>query len=698
VVVLERLFPGGSIKPSFTDRFKGAINKVRPGQEWTNPVAPSHFKATIQQIPGFRVEDKAENAGMCEASVLFADIDGIDAWNAGRESKDKCDLMDMVHRTFRMLAKKHGISQIDMSGECFVVIKGSKGVDDNHAAALTHFACDCRKTVGEKFKALQARGIAIRFGIHTGHVQQGEVGEERSRYQLVGDTIDIAYQMLSSSRAGKIHISVDTAELLNLAGKGDWLVPREDLVLVKGKGEMSTFWIRHKACLASSEPPDLLWGSDASSQASVTSFDDIDNWESQNMAEFQTRENKFQAVIERTVQVLLPYLKKIQAKRNAQKTLNASQYGGSNDVNMDNSIIDEARDVLLMPPFDSRVAALMTHSEMLDLPEEVEEQLRLYITSIVSTYKPNDFHNIEHAAHVCLTMDKMIKKLLAPESQDVYVDFGGKPRSAESIAFDLENRSFGLASDPLAQFSLLFASLVHDVDHVGVSNQQLIKEGSPIASLYRNQSVAEQNSVDISWWLLMTPNFADLRTAIYENGSEMQRFRQILVNTIIATDVMDRDMKIHRDSCWKKSFEGGGSKDISPNQLRDLKATMIAEHLMQAADHSHTMQSYRNFLKWNQRLFDETCTAYHAGRAEKDPTTWWYVGELAFFDKFVIPLTLRLKESGVFGSSGQEYLNNALQNRKLWASNGKKIVHDMKERFNRRVVSAQHDTIEFYTD
>ena len=263
--------------------------------------------------------------------------------------------------------------------------------------------------------------------------------------------------------------------------------------------------------------------------------------------------------------------------------------------------------------------------EIPDLPEEIEKQLQLYITSIVTTYRSNEFHNIEHAAHVCLTMDKMIKQLLlAPERQDVYVDFGGKPWSAESIAFNLENRSFGLASDPLAQFSLLLASLVHDVNHVGVTNQQLIKEGSPIASLYRNQSVAEQNSVDISWWLMMTPNFADLRMAIYASGSEMQRFRQILVNTIIATDIMDREMKMHRDRCWKKAFEGGG-RDMSRNQLRDLKATMIAEHLIQAADHSHTMQSFQTFLKWNHRFFDETYTAYHAGRADKDPTTWWYM-------------------------------------------------------------------------
>lgn len=37
--------------------------------------------------------------------------------------------------------------------------------------------------------------------------------------------------------------------------------------------------------------------------------------------------------------------------------------------------------------------------------------------------------------------------------------------------------SAGISSDPLSQFAVVFGALIHDVDHVGVSNAQLIKEG-----------------------------------------------------------------------------------------------------------------------------------------------------------------------------------------------------------------------------
>ncbi|KAG7360521.1 3'5'-cyclic nucleotide phosphodiesterase [Nitzschia inconspicua] len=109
-------------------------------------------------------------------------------------------------------------------------------------------------------------------------------------------------------------------------------------------------------------------------------------------------------------------------------------------------------------------------------------------------------------------------------------------------------KTFSMGSDPLDPFALIFAAMVHDVDHVGVSNQQLIKESSPIASLYKNRSDAR--------------------------------------------------------------------------------------------------------------------------RADVDPATQWYNAELAFFDKFLIPLLRRLKNSGVFGGYGEVYLKNASDNRDHWKSQG----------------------------
>ena len=61
----------------------------------------------------------------------------------------------------------------------------------------------------------------------------------------------------------------------------------------------------------------------------------------------------------------------------------------------------------------------------------------------------------------------------------------------------------------------------------------MIKEGNPLASRYKEKSIAEQNSVDLCWNLLMQAKYKDLRKAIYANDEELQRFRQLVVNVVM---------------------------------------------------------------------------------------------------------------------------------------------------------------------
>jgi hypothetical protein len=49
--------------------------------------------------------------------------------------------------------------------------------------------------------------------------------------------------MESNGLRVKIQISQETADLLYAAGKADWIVPRDDRVNAKGKGELKTYWL-----------------------------------------------------------------------------------------------------------------------------------------------------------------------------------------------------------------------------------------------------------------------------------------------------------------------------------------------------------------------------------------------------------------------------------------------------------------------
>jgi 3'5'-cyclic nucleotide phosphodiesterase len=161
---------------------------------------------------------------------------------------------------------------------------------------------------------------------------------------------------------------------------------------------------------------------------------------------------------------------------------------------------------------------------------------------------------------------------------------------------------------------------------------------------YSNQSVAEQHSLDTAWNILMGDQFDTLRRYLFVSQSELLRFRQIVVNVVLATDIFDSKLGELRRRRWEVAFCSGcgGKPSITNSNDRgnpsnsDLRATIIIEHIIQASDVSHTMQHWHVYRKWNERLFEEVYQAYREGRMDKDPSEGWYKGELGFFDHYVV--------------------------------------------------------------
>lgn len=149
----------------------------------------------------------------------------------------------------------------------------------------------------------------------------------------------------------------------------------------------------------------------------------------------------------------------------------------------------------------------------------------------------------------------------------------------------------------------------------------------------------------------------------------------------MSTDIVDKDLKELRNGRWDRAFNkaAGEVPEEDPRDQINRKATIVIEHIIQASDIAHTMQHWHVYRKWNQRLFEELYVAFLNGRMDKDPADFWYKGEFGFFDFYIIPLTKKLKDCGVFGVSSDEYLNYALKNREEWESKGQAVVAEMVE-------------------
>jgi hypothetical protein len=288
-------------------------------------------------------------------------------------------------------------------------------------------------------------------------------------------------------------------------------------------------------------------------------------------------------------------------------------------------------------------------------------------------YRTNHFHNFEHASHVAASVRKLLSRIVSLD--DSANGLQGQRSFADVDLVDLAGHSYGITSDPLTQFAVVFSAIIHDLDHPGVPNSQLAHN----AQIYK-KSVAEQNSVDLAWGLFMSSDYSDLRACIYSNPEELKRFRQLVVNTGMARDICDKELQALRLARWETAFSDN-PVDENAEDDEDRKATIAIEHLIQASHVSHTMQHWQNYKQWNEKFFMEMYSAYRTGRAESDPSQGWYKGEIGFFDFYVIPLAKKLESCGVFGVSSHEYLNYAIANREEWERDGEQIVKEYQEKY-----------------
>ena len=104
----------------------------------------------------------------------------------------------------------------------------------------------------------------------------------------------------------------------------------------------------------------------------------------------------------------------------------------------------------------------------------------LKISDVITSLQHHSFHNFEHASHVTQSTSKLLKRIVLSDEAESLA-------SAKVTAWELHTYSHGLASDCLSQFALVFCALIHDVDHPGVPNFQLVEEQTNIAKFYKNK-------------------------------------------------------------------------------------------------------------------------------------------------------------------------------------------------------------------
>ena len=219
-------------------RFKGANARSFIMEAFPRRIAQA-------MLEGRRIEPVSKE----RVSLFFSDIVGFTEISSTMQACKVADMLTRLFKRFDQLAVLHGVEKIDTVGDSYIAATNfAHERSSDHAARLANFAIDAmqaaQETLVDEDDPHTHGHVQLRIGMHCGPVTGSVIGLQSLKYTLLGDAVNTASRMESTSEPGRIQCSEATATLLmEQAGDGLALNTREGGIFVKGKGHMQTFWL-----------------------------------------------------------------------------------------------------------------------------------------------------------------------------------------------------------------------------------------------------------------------------------------------------------------------------------------------------------------------------------------------------------------------------------------------------------------------
>lgn len=186
-----------------------------------------------------------------EATILFADIVGFTSLSARMEPMQLVDGLNQIFSAFDQLTEKYHLEKIKTIGDAYMVVGGLPVSRPDHATAIANMALDMLAYM-ETLDSIFGESLEIRIGINTGPVIAGVIGIKKFIYDLWGDAVNVASRMESHGKPGYIQVTEATYSHL----KDDYVLESRGKIAVKGRGEMTTYWLLSRRLIYSLNPPE----------------------------------------------------------------------------------------------------------------------------------------------------------------------------------------------------------------------------------------------------------------------------------------------------------------------------------------------------------------------------------------------------------------------------------------------------------
>ncbi|XP_055329518.1 atrial natriuretic peptide receptor 2-like [Paramacrobiotus metropolitanus] len=204
-----------------------------------------------QQTQQFLTEKEKTEELLCQllpksvaAALTKGEIVEPEYFDMG-SAMDVVNLLNGLYTLFDSVLLNYDAYKVETIGDAYMIVSGlPERNGEKHAGQIAMVAMDIVNNISTfKIKHLPHKKLQIRVGLHSGSCVAGVMGQKMPRYCLFGDTVLIASRMESSGEPMRIHITLETKNLLD----AEFEIILRGETLLKDKGLMVTFWLVGKS-------------------------------------------------------------------------------------------------------------------------------------------------------------------------------------------------------------------------------------------------------------------------------------------------------------------------------------------------------------------------------------------------------------------------------------------------------------------
>lgn len=188
-------------------------------------------------------------------------------------------MLESLYGAFDKIALRRRVFKVETIGDCYNAVTGLPKPQKNHAIIMARFAGDIREKANSIFRDAELTlgpgtgDLMLRIGLHSGAVtgkltcsqlvlllshhltlmlkwqystlyrfspvmQPGVLRGEKAKFELFGDTINMASRMKANSLPNRIHCSQKTADQIAASGKDAWLTRNDAHINARGQSKI----------------------------------------------------------------------------------------------------------------------------------------------------------------------------------------------------------------------------------------------------------------------------------------------------------------------------------------------------------------------------------------------------------------------------------------------------------------------------